>query len=79
MCWTGWGNPNRMETWMMGDSWRLLDSTTFCGTTEGIFAAFELPVVAQGTLAVALVPEPGRAGFIGLGLIFWLLRRKRRE
>lgn len=91
MCWTGWGNPNRMETRRVGDSWRLFDSTPLCGTTEGSFAAFEMPVLPkglfwdtsaifdQGTLAIAFVPESGRTAFIGLGLLFWLLRRKRRE
>ncbi len=85
------GNPNRMEAWMVGDTWRLFDWTTLSGTAEGAFTTFELPVLPeglawdttglfdQGTLAVAFVPEPGRAAFIGLGLLFWLLRRKRRE
>lgn len=85
------GNPNRMEAWAVGDTWRLFDWTTLSGTAEGAFTTFELPVLPQGlvwdtadlfdqgTLAVAFVPEPGRTAFIGLGLLFWLLRRKRRE
>jgi fibronectin-binding autotransporter adhesin len=85
------GNPNRMDTWSVGDAWRLFDWTTLSGTAEGTFTTFELPVLPaglvwdtsglfdQGTLAIAFVPEPGRTAFIGLGLLFWLLRRKRRE
>lgn len=85
------GNPNRMEAWTVGDAWRLFDWTTLSGTAEGSFTTLELPVLPeglvwdtsglydQGTLAVAFVPEPGRTAFIGLGLLFWLLRRKRRE
>ena len=85
------GNPNRMDAWMVGDTWRLFDWTTLSGTAEGTFTTFELPVLPeglfwdtsalfdQGTLAISFVPEPGRTAFIGLGLLFWLLRRKRRE
>ncbi len=85
------GNPNRMDAWMAGDAWRLFDWTTLSGSAEGTFTTFELPVLPeglawdtsslfdQGTLAIAFVPEPGRTAFIGLGLLFWLLRRKRRE
>lgn len=85
------GNPNRMDAWAVGDTWRLFDWASLSGTADGAFTTFDLPVLPeglgwdtsglfdQGTLAIALVPEPGRAAFIGLGLLFWLLRRKRRE
>lgn len=84
-------NPNRMDAWTVGDAWRLFDWTTLSGTAEGAFSTFELPVLPAGlvwdtsalldagTLTVAVVPEPGRVCLLGLSLLFWLLRRKRRE
>ena len=86
------GNPNQMDGWAEGDTWRLFDwSSLIDGTAVGEFSSFELPALptgliwdtsalySDGLLAVALVPEPGRVCLLGLGLLSLLLRRKRRE
>ena len=86
-------NPNGMTTFAEGDSWKLLDWTTFGGSAPtGTFdvSTLELPTLTSllawdtsnlstaGTLGIIAVPEPSRAVLMLLGMMGLMARRRRR-
>ena len=85
-------NPNNMTTFAEGDSWKVLDWTTFGGSAPtGTFEAsmLELPsltgllawdtsmLYTAGTLGIIQVPEPSRAVLMLGGLVAIVIRRRR--
>jgi autotransporter-associated beta strand protein len=78
------GNPNSMNAFSYGDTWRLFDLTsgtinsgfsvdaTALGLTGGLVASFDS---FNGTLSI--VPEPSRAVLTLSGLIIAMARRRR--
>jgi len=86
-------NPNGMTTFAEGDSWKVLDWTTFGGSAPtGTFetSMLELPTLTgllawdtsmlytAGTLGIVQVPEPSRAVLMLLGTMGLLARRRRK-
>lgn len=86
-------NPNVMTTFAEGDSWKVLDWTTFGGSAPtGTFEAsmLELPTLSgllawdtsmlytTGTLEIVQVPEPSRTLLMLLSLMGLTARRRRR-
>lgn len=80
-------NPNNMSAWAIGDQWRLWDVTN-AGTRSGSFALANIiaPLLSGGgmewsfnsnTGILSIVPEPGRATLLFLGLCAALFRRRR--
>ncbi len=80
-------NPNNMSAWAIGDQWRLWDVTN-AGTRTGSFALANIiaPLLSGGdkswsfnsdTGILSIVPEPGRATLLLLGLCGMLGRRRR--
>jgi autotransporter-associated beta strand protein len=85
-------NPNNMTTFAEGDSWKVLDWTTFGGSAPtGTFEAsmLELPsltgllawdtsnLYTAGTIGIIQVPEPSRAVLMLGGLVAIVIRRRR--
>jgi hypothetical protein len=85
-------NPNSMTTFAEGDSWKVLDWTTFGGSAPtGTFEAsmLELPTLTgllgwdtsnlytAGTIGIIQVPEPSRAVLMLGGLLAIVIRRRR--
>ena len=85
-------NPNVMTIFAEGDSWKVLDWTTFGGSAPtGTFEAsmLELPSLSgllawdtsmlytAGTIGIIQVPEPSRAGLMLGGLVAIVIRRRR--
>jgi len=85
-------NPNTMTAFAEGDSWKVLDWTTFGGSApSGTFEAslLELPTLTgllgwdtsnlytAGTLGIIAVPEPSRAVLMLGGLLAIVIRRRR--
>ncbi len=80
-------NPNNLSAWAIGDQWRLWDVSN-AGTRSGNFALANILAPAlsgdkvwdfnssTGILSI-VVPEPGRAVLMLLGLGTLLLRRRR--
>ncbi|MGV3663196.1 MAG: autotransporter outer membrane beta-barrel domain-containing protein, partial [Prosthecobacter sp.] len=79
-------NPNNMSAWAWGDQWKLWN-VTGAGTITGSFniASILGPALSginvwsfdSSTGILSIVPEPGRASLIFLGLCGLLLRRRR--
>ena len=79
------GNPNAMSGWMVGDSWRIWD-TTGAGLLTGVLT-LSTPNIsgigfwdfnqASGILSITAVPEPSRVLLILLGAITLTARRRR--
>ena len=79
-------NPNNMSAWAIGDQWRLWDVSN-AGTRTGNFALANLiaPLLSgpqawsfdSSTGILSIVPEPGRACLLLLGLCGLLMRRRR--
>jgi autotransporter-associated beta strand protein len=87
-------NPNGMTTFAEGDSWKVLDWTTFGGSAPtGTFEAsmLELPTLTgllawdtsmlytAGTIGIIQVPEPSRAVLMLLGTMGLMARRRRKQ
>lgn len=87
-------NPNGMTTFAEGDSWKVLDWTTFGGSAPaGTFDAsmLELPTLSgllawdtsmlytAGTIGIIQVPEPSRAVLMLLGTMGLMARRRRKQ
>ena len=79
-------NPNNMSAWAIGDQWRLWDVSN-AGTRTGNFALANIiaPLLSgpqawsfdSSTGILSIVPEPGRACLLLLGLCGLLMRRRR--
>ena len=86
------GNPMGMTSWAEGDSWRLFDWTTLSAPVSGTFDRLDFPALGSdltwdfsdlytgGTVFIVpfIVPEPGRALLLGLGILLFLMRRQRK-
>lgn len=79
------GNPNAMSGWLVGDSWRIWD-TTGAGTLSGVLAVVGPNLggagfwdfnMASGILSIVGVPEPSRAFLSLVGLLTIFSRRRR--
>lgn len=85
------GNPLGMTSWAEGDSWRLFDWTSLSTPASGTFDRLDFPTLPSdlawdlsdlyigGTVIIApiIVPEPGRALLLGMGVLLLLMRRRR--
>ncbi len=79
-------NPNNMSAWAIGDQWRLWDVTN-AGNRTGSFALANIiaPLLSvdkawsfdSNSGILSIVPEPGRACLILLGMCGLQLRRRR--
>jgi len=83
-------NPNGMNSWGVGDQWRLFDWTSLAFTgVNGSFSHYELPdlpedlawhtqdLLTSGVLSITQVPEPSRTALLLLALIGVAARRRR--
>lgn len=79
------GNPNAMSGWLVGDSWRIWD-TTGAGTLSGVLAVVGPNLggagfwdfnMASGILSIVAVPEASRSLLLLLASLGFGLRRRR--
>ncbi|MES2598178.1 MAG: autotransporter-associated beta strand repeat-containing protein [Verrucomicrobiota bacterium] len=81
------GNPNSMTSWTYGDKWRLFDWSNLTGPVSGTFDRLELPTLLPNQVwdlsdlyiggTVMVIPEPGRAMLLGMGMLMLMTRRRR--
>ncbi|MBE7495391.1 MAG: autotransporter-associated beta strand repeat-containing protein [Verrucomicrobiaceae bacterium] len=79
------GNPNAMSGWLVGDSWRIWD-TTGAGALSGVLAVVGPNLggagfwdfnMASGVLSIVAVPEASRSLLLLLASLGFGLRRRR--
>jgi autotransporter-associated beta strand protein len=81
-----------MNTWAVGDTWKLIDWGNAETTVTGSFEFVDLTNVtswglswdlaqlySHGTVTLTMVPEPGRAALLMTSTILFLLRRSRKH